>query len=277
MRLASLKLTVIAIASAAMLSGCASVSRGMGKMTSNKYAEARSGTVWVVPPPQLEPPRASEKNVYISYRNISDAQDIQLLDLMKNAAREQGWEVVNTPDAAHYRLRAQLRYFGEVEPESGGATVARNLGNIMGAAAGVGTGVAIGRATDSGVAGAVGGVAAGGLVAAGLQNASKPREWAMILDFVLEERQDKPVTFEMHRESSSSATSSAGAGNARMAAGGGTASGNTSGGTAIRKSNYFPHGVRLSAWANQMAMKEEEALPEIIDRTEKVVTQILPM
>lgn len=277
MRLASLKLVVVAIASAAVVSGCASVSRGMGKITANKYAEARSGTVWVVPPPQLEPPRASEKNVYISYRNISDAQDIQLLDLMKNAAREQGWNVVNSPDSAQYRLRAQLRYFGEVEPESGGSKIARNLGNIMGAAAGVGTGVAIGRATNSGITGAVGGVAAGGLVAAGLQNASQPREWAMILDFVLEERQSKPVTFEMHRETSSDSASAAGAGNSRMAAGGGTASGNTSGGTVTQKSNYFPHGVRLSAWANQMAMQEEEALPEIIDRTEKVVTQILPM
>ena len=64
----------------AVVSGCASVSRGMGKITANKYAEARSGTVWVVPPPQLEPPRSGEKNVYISYRNISDAQQIQLLD-----------------------------------------------------------------------------------------------------------------------------------------------------------------------------------------------------
>lgn len=277
MRLASLKLVIVAIASAAVFSGCATVSRGMGKMTSNKYAEARSGTVWVVPPPQLEPPRSDEKNVYISYRNISDAQDIQLLDLLKNAAREQGWNVVNSPDSAQYRLRAQLRYFGEVEPESGGATVARNLGNIMGAAAGVGTGVAIGRATDSGVAGVVGGAAAGGLVAAGLQNASEPREWALIVDFVLEERQDSPVTFEMHREDSSGTTDAAGSGNARMASGGGTASGNTSGGTVEKKSNYFPHGVRLSAWANQMAMKEEEALPKIIERTEKVVTQILPM
>lgn len=272
-----LKLLVVATISAAMVAGCASVSRGMGKLTANKYAEARSGTVWVVPPPQLEPASSDEKTVYISYRNISDAQQIQLLDMLKNAAREQGWNVVNSPDQANYRLRGQLRYFGEVEPETGGGKVARNLGNIMGAAAGVGTGVAIARGTDSGVAGVVGGAAAGGLVAAGLQNASQPREWAMILDFVLEERQDQPVTFEMHRETASGSSSTAGTGNARMAAGGGTAGGNTSGGTVTKESNYFPHGVRLSSWANQMAMKEEEALPEIIERTEKVVTQILPM
>jgi hypothetical protein len=34
--------------------------------------------------------------------------------------------------------------------------------------------------------------------------------------------------------------------------------------------------VRLSAWANQMNMKQEEAMPLIRERTQKVVTQMLP-
>lgn len=277
MRSMSLKLAVVAVASVAIASGCASVSRNIGGITSNKYADPRSGTVWVVPPPQLEPPRSGEKSVYISFRNLSDAQDIQLLDDLKGAAREQGWDIVNSADDAQYRLRGQLRFFGEVEPESGGGKVARNLGNIAGAAAGIGVGSAIASGTDSGAAGAAGGLAAGGLVAAGLQNASRPREWAIVVDFVLEERQKSPVTFEMYRENSSSSTTTAGTGNSRTASGGGTSAGNTSGATVTRQSNYFPHGVRLSAWANQMAMTEEEAMPHIIDRTEKVVRQILPM
>jgi hypothetical protein len=62
-----------------------------------------------------------------------------------------------------------------------------------------------------------------------------------------------------------------------MASGGGTSQGNTSVATAKRKSNYFPHGIRLSVWANQMNMSEEEALPEIETRTKRVVTQMLPM
>ncbi|MEL7482979.1 MAG: hypothetical protein AAFN41_01370, partial [Planctomycetota bacterium] len=51
---------------AVLSSGCTAVSRGMGKITANKYADARSGTVWVVPPPQLEPPAPDDKSVYIS-------------------------------------------------------------------------------------------------------------------------------------------------------------------------------------------------------------------
>jgi len=270
------KLAIIMLAVAVMAAGCTTVSRQMGSITDNKYAEARSGTVWVVPPPQLEPPAGADRTVYISYRNISDS-DIDLLELLKNSAREQGWTLTNNPDAAKYRLRASTRFFGEVEPESGGATAARTMGAISGAAVGIGTGYAVANITDSGVAGVVGGVAAGGLVAAGISNASRPREWALIIDVVLEERQSKPVEFEMATDSGSRTADRAGAGNSRMASGGGTTQGNTSVATAKRSSNYFPHGIRLSVWANQMNMKEEEALPEIEKRTKRVVTQMLPM
>jgi hypothetical protein len=164
-----------------------------------------------------------------------------------------------------------------VDPESGGAKVGESLGAIAGAAVGVGTGVAVGRATNSGWGGLAAGGIAGGLVAAGLANASRPREYAAILDIVLEERSAKPVTFTMTTESGARATDTAGAGNSRMSAGGGTSTGNNSGATVTRTSNYFPNGVRLSAWANQMSMKEEEALPLITSRIEKVVTQLLPM
>lgn len=270
------RFAIALLAAVVMASGCTTVSRQMGSITANKYADARSGTVWVVPPPQLEPPAHSDKNVYISYRNISDS-NIQLLSLMKESAREQGWNIVNNPRDADYRLRASTRYFGEVEPESGGASAARTMGVISGAAVGVGTGYAISDMTDSGVAGVVGGAATGGLAGLGISNASKPREWALIIDVVLEERQSEPVEFDMATDSGSGTSDRAGASNSRMASGGGTANRNTSTATAKRKSNYFPHGIRLSVWANQMNMTEEEALPEIEKRTEQVVTQMLPM
>jgi len=272
-RFAQIGFVAVAVATTA---GCATVSRGMGKITDNKYAEARSGTVWVVPPPQLEPVGGS-RTVYISFRNISDAQDLNFLSTIRTAAQQQGWQIVNDPDSAQFRLRASLRFFGEVDPESGGAKVGESLGAIAGAAVGVGTGVAVGRATNSGWGGLAAGGIAGGLVAAGLANASRPREYAAILDIVLEERSAKPVTFTMTTESGARATDTAGAGNSRMSAGGGTSTGNNSGATVTRTSNYFPNGVRLSAWANQMSMKEEEALPLITSRIEKVVTQLLPM
>ena len=44
----------------------------------------------------------------------------------------------------------------------------------------------------------------------------------------------------------------------------------------LRRTNYFPHGIRLSAWANQMNMSEGEALPLIEERVRNVVSQMLP-
>jgi len=257
------------------LTGCTSVARGLGKVTANKYAEPRSGTVWVVPPPQLEPPRAEDKEVYISFRNISDA-DIDLTDELRAAAKEQGWTIANDPQDANFRLRASLRFFGEVEPESGGGKVAGQMGAISGAAVGIGTGVAVGRGTGSTAAGIATGVGAGGLAAVGISNASRPREWALIMDFVLEEHHQEPIEFTMATGSSSGRGDAAGVGNARMASGGGTQSGNVQRATATKTSHYYPHGLRLSAWANQMNMTEEEAMPHIRQRTRKVVAQMLP-
>ncbi len=277
-KMAKQKLLIIGalITAFAFAAGCTSVSRGIGKVTANKYAEPRSGTVWAVPPPQLDPPRPDEKNVYISFRNISDAQSVDLTDELRNAARQQGWTIVREPQEATYRLRASLRYFGEVKPGSGGAHVARNMGVISGAAVGAGTGVLVADATDSWGVGAAAGAGAGGLVGQGIANASKPREWAMIIDFVLEEYNEQPIEYELMRHTGASTRDSAGTGNSRMAAGGGTRGTNTSTGRMTKTSNYFPHGVRLSTWANQMNMKQEEAMPLIRARTQKVVTQMLP-
>lgn len=270
------KLAFAAAAVALGVSGCTSASRTLGKLTANKYAEARSGTVWIVAPPELEPPAPGNKTVYISFRNLSDASDIDLTDLIRNAAREEGWQIVSNPNSAKYRLRGSLRYFGEVEPESGGRYV-DGLGNIAGAAvSGLAAAAAINSVTNNRTAIAGGGAVVGALVAQGLANASRPREWAMITDFVLEEYSARPVTFELATESGSGRADAAGAGNSRMASGGGQRSGNTSAATATRTSNYFPHGIRLSAWANQMNMQEEEALPLIQERVERVVTQMLP-
>lgn len=258
-----------------VVTGCTSVSRGMGSLTDNKYAEPRSGTVWVVPPPQLEPPGSDERTVYISYRNISDA-DIDLRDLIVDTARNQGWTIVRDPQQAHYRLRSSVRYFGEVEPESGGAGVGQALGGIAGAAVGIGVGVGVANATDSGLAGVAAGLGIGGLVGAGLTNSSRPREWALIMDVVLEEQVAEPVTFEMNTGKNSGTADVAGASNSRMVSAGGTTQSNSSNATGTKTSDYFPHGIRLSVWANQMNMKEDEAIPHIVERTERVVTQMLP-
>lgn len=270
---------VVSLAAAAILVagsvGCTGAARTLGSITANKHADPQSGTVWIVPPPQLEPPALDRKSVYISFRNISDAE-IDLTPQLKDAAVAQGWTLVNDPQQATYRLRASLRFFGEVQPESGGRDVANQMGWISGAAVGIGTGVLVANATDSWGAGAAAGVGAGGLAGMGIRNASEVREWAMIVDFVLEERTDEPVEFELLTDSDSGARAGGSVTGARSSDTGGTSQSNSRSATTKQKSNYFPHGVRLSAWANQMAMKEGEAMPHITTRLAKVVQQMLP-
>lgn len=263
------------VTTAGTLTACTAASRGLGKLTANKYASARGGLHWPVLPPQLEPPRAESKTVYISYVDMSGG-DFDMRKIMENAASAQGWQIVANPDEATYRLRARTRFFDEVDPESGGLRQAAAMGWIAGAAVGATTYGLVSSATDNWAVGVGAGAAAGGLVGLGMANASKPREWAMITDMVLEERQDEPVTFDLLTSDSSQATSGGGATGPRTSDTGSTTS--TGGRTATAKStsNYFPHGVRLAVWANQMNMSKEEALPLIQSNAEKALKNLLP-
>ncbi len=267
-------LSVILLALMLGVSACTDVSRGLGKITANKFAEPRSGTNWVTAPPQLDPPATADRTVYISFRNLSDA-NVDLLPQLRDGASSMGWVIVNDPNNAKYRLRGDLRFFGEVEPESGGVGAAAGMGLIAGAATGVGTYAVADTFMGNSGSAAVGGIA-GGLVALGMANASRPREWAMVLDFVLEEYKETPVEFAMATETSRGTVSASGTGNSRTAMGGAETRTNSSAATSTRTSNYFPHGIRLTAWANQMNMAEEEAMPHILSRVERVVAQMLP-
>lgn len=263
------------VATAGTLTGCTAVGRGVGKLTANKYANARSGLHWPVLPPQLEPPRHENKTVYISYVDMSGG-DFDMRGIMEAAARSQGWTIVPNPDEATYRLRARTRFFDEVDPESGGLRQASAMGWISGAAVGATTYGLVSRATDNWAVGAGAGAAAGGLVGVGMANAMTPREWAMITDMVLEERKDEPVTFDLLSSDSSQAQSGGGASGPRTIDTGGTATSGERTATSKSTSNYFPHGVRLAVWANQMNMKKEEALPLIRLEAEKAMRNLLP-
>jgi len=259
--------------------GCTQVSRGLGSITANKYAKPRSGSVWGVAPPMLEPAAFDNRTVYISARNISDA-DVDLTETLFAGARACGYQVVNDPTEANYRLRASVRFFGEVDPASGGTKILGQMGGIAGAATAAAGGAAIGygvsELTDSRAWGTGVGVGAGALFAQGLGNASRPREYALIVDMVLEEYSEEKITFELAQDNRTDATDRAGTGNSRMNSGGRSRTGDTNQGSMKQTSNYFPHGLRLSAWANQMNMSEEEAMPLITARVKKVMKQILP-
>lgn len=264
------------LATAGTLTGCTAAARGLGKLTANKYASPNSGTVWIEEVPRLEPPRSDQKTIFIDYRNLSDAYDVELRPILEAAAKAQGWEIVPSDQNPRYRLRADARFFGEVDPESGGEGKARAMGIISGAAVGFGTYAGVREVGGSGAAGAGAGVAAGGLVGLGMTNASQVREWALIVDFVLETYSETPVEFEVEVASGSESGSGGGTSGPRRGDSGSSTRSSATVARVKETSNYIPYGARLSVWANQMNMQENEALPLIEGRIERVVRNMLP-
>ena len=271
---------VLAVAVLFWAGGCTAVGRGMSTAVGSKYAKADSGITWNVPAPELEL-TGGNRTAYLSYRNISDATDIDLRSAFQGGIQDRGYRVVDNPDQATYRLRVTVRYFGENEAADGGERLAAGLGVISGAAVGVGTGIGVARATGSGIAGGLAGGVAGAAVGIGVNSAMQVREWDAIADIVLEERLPKPVEVEVQSDRSTESTTASGAvtahGGTRATGVGGGARDTTSATMAVRrKTSYFPHGIRVTGWARQVRMTREEAIPLIQGHLRSALPNLLP-
>lgn len=273
------KIGLIAVLGFVMVlgTGC----RSFGNVIGSKDAEARSGTVWNVPAPDIEPVGPEQRTVFVKVRNISDATEINLAPDIKSSVQDAGYILVDDPSKANFRLRATIRFFGENEAGDLGQGQARVLGGIAGAGVGLGTyGAARSAGANGGISGGAG-VAAGGIAGLAVLNRMKAREWNLIIDMVLEEKLDQPVEFKV--ASGNERGSSTGTGNNVVGPGGGSNSvsggqtSSTSTSAEITKtSDYFPHGIRLTAWARQIGMTQEEALPLVEAKVRAVMPQILP-
>ncbi len=266
-------------------SGC----RSVGGLLGSKDAEARSGTVWNVPAPDIPPPAPAKRTAYVSVRNMSDAEQIDIRADVQAAVRESGYTLVDDPTKAQYRLRATIRYFGENEAADEGRGMANRMGVIGGAATGVAAGVGgahlarsagANRTVTTGV-GIGGGALVGSMAGMAIANRMKAREWNLIVDLLLEERLDKPITFTVasDRGVRSDAHSSAYTGRSGVegqVTGGGARDRTTTTGQMERTSDFFPHGMRLTAWARQIGMKENEAVPILQNRLRNVLPRVMP-
>jgi hypothetical protein len=272
---------VLAWMSLVGLPGCSAVGRGMGSAVGSKYATPDAGITWNVPAPELEPPPDSKRNVYLTIRNISDASGIDIKGALEQGITNQGYRITSDPEHANYRLRVSIRYFGENEAADGGNAQASGLGAISGAAVGVGTGAAINKVAGSSLGAVAGGGVTGALVGIGMENATKPREWDLIADVLLEERLAKAVEVRIasDRQTTSETGSSAQSTHdqTQQQSVGGSATSNTgSAMTVKRKTNYLPHGIRVTGWARQMGMTRDEAIPLIQAKLASAPAGLLP-
>lgn len=276
--------TAIVLLGTAGLMSC----RSVGGVAGSRDAEPRSGTVWNIPAPDLPPLRPDQRTAFVSIRNISDA-DIDIRHEIRDAVRSAGFRLVDDPEEAHIRLRATIRYFGENEHADEGRGLADSLGAVGGAATGVAAGVATSavmrrtmnanRQYAYGTGTAVGAVV-GTLAIQGISNRMRVREYNLIIDLLLEERTEQPITFTVASDTAAASTAASGVRTGRSGVenqrtGGGVTATTTTAGEMERTSNYFPHGMRLTAWARQIGMTEGEAVPHLRRRVENVLANVL--
>ena len=142
----------------ATLAGCAAVHTSIAKR--NLDVQTRmSDAVF------LDPVAPDKRTVFVQVRNTSDKPNFDLERPIRNAIAAKGYQVLDDPEAAHYKLQAQILSVSKAsvtaaEAALNGGYGAPLAGMVAGATAGVATGGSTQNMAVAGVAGAV----VGGLI-----------------------------------------------------------------------------------------------------------------
>ena len=141
-----------------LLAGCAAVHTSIAKR--NLDVQTRmSDAVF------LDPVGPDKRTVFVQVRNTSDKPNFDLEGPIKNAIRSRGYQVLDDPEAAQFKLQAQILSVSKAsvtaaEQALAGGYGAPLVGITAGAVAGVATG---GSSQNMAVAGAAGAIV-GGLI-----------------------------------------------------------------------------------------------------------------
>jgi len=141
-----------------VLAGCAAVHTSVAKR--NLDVQTRmSDAVF------LDPVGPDKRTIFVQVRNTSDKPNFDLEGPIKNAIRGRGYQVLDDPEAAHFKLQAQILSVSKAsvtaaEAAFSGGYGAPIAGITTGAVAGVATGGSAENMAVAGVAGAI----LGGLV-----------------------------------------------------------------------------------------------------------------
>jgi len=256
-----------------LIASCATVSRGVATITNHPNAQASTGVVWFVEPPLLDPPAGSAPTIYIRSRDLVGVDGIDVDKALTDAALERGWKLTRDPNEADMRVRVDLLQFDEAE------VIAQSLGSlpgILGATAGVGVGLTVAKATDSGLAGFGAGAVSGGLTATGLNNGMKTREWMVVADILVEVRQGEPITIAVNGASAKNGGVNSSAATSHQVHGGNSTTSNERSFQTELETYYLPMGMRAGFWAKRVGMSKEEAEPLISKKIERVFRQVMP-
>ena len=255
--------------------GCVSVSGG-----SERYKEMNVQAQWVDGVPEFigDRPGGDDRRVTIQVRNPSglDLDTRKLRGMLVASMEEEGWTVTKDPAEALYDITAVIKFWGRNEnlPDDS-SSMGQLLGTVAGGAIGNNQARNNSRRTrkNATIAGAFIGSAVGDLI----DRKSRSEAWTMIIETRIDEAVGGIVKTELDDRSKkgSVAGSITAIGSAGIVAG---AEGNRTRRNQVYAAERTKVRIKntLVITARQIQLTEENALPAIEERLERIIPEILP-
>ena len=236
----TLAASLILAAFVVALTGCAAVHTSIAKR--NLDVQTRmSDAVF------LDPVSPDKRTVFVQVRNTSDKPNFDLEGPIRSAISAKGYQVIDDPEAAHFKLQAQILSVSKAsvtaaEAALNGGYGAPLAGILAGATAGVATGGSSQNMAVAGVAGAV----VGGLVETIANAAVQDVFYVAITDVQLSQKARSGVTGQRDLQ----VDASQGIGGSETT-------------TFSEVTNEKRYRTRVMSTANKVNLKYEEAAPEL--------------
>jgi len=271
MNILSLKRLGVVAALAGSLSACAALDASINH-SELQVQTHMSETVF------LDPVPPSAKTIYVSARNTSDHPELDLRAPLMQAIAARGYRVVDDPNQAHYMLRVNILYAGPIETKDTGSMLMGKYGEPLLAGAGAAV-VANTLGAGGGATTGIGlGVAAGSYLANQL---IKDVTYSVVTDIQLSER---PLKGGKVSQSTTTVNAQGNAATSRAKSSQVPTGAGYSGaaGTNARvktqqideESDFKQYQIRQIAYANQVNLKFEEAVPALMTRLSSSVSNL---
>ena len=260
------------IGAAGVLAGC-TAGDAMLNHSKLEVQTHMSETVFLDPVPQ------SDRTVYVTARNTSDHQDIDLRGSLAQAIAARGYQIVTDPDQAHYMLRINVLQAGQIKDSDKAGILAAKYGEPLVA------GVVAAGATSAlgGGAGASTGVGLGvGLAAFAANQFIKDVTYSVVVDMQLSER---PRSGAKVKQSTSTVAAQANGSAERLVTaqppqGGRSVSGSATLNSKVKAQqveeevDFKQYQLREVAYADQVNLKFEEAAPMLVAKLNTTLSNL---
>ena len=223
-----------------VLTGCAAVHTSIAKR--NLEVQTRmSDAVF------LDPVGPDKRTIFVQVRNTSDKPNFDLEGPIKNAISGRGYQVLDDPEAAQFKLQAQILSVSKASVTAAEAALAGGYGApLAGITAGAVAGVATGGSTQDMAVAGVAGAVLGGLVETVANAAVQDVFYVAITDVQISQKARAGVTGQRDLQ----VDASQGIGGAETT-------------TFSEVTNEKRYRTRVMSTANKVNLQYEEAAPEL--------------